>query len=176
MSDMRMRPDQSSGYLGRTYKFYQGENVFEFGHGLSYSNYSYSFVYIGQKDLHFETLASDKKPEELGYVAVSDLDSYSCKNARFSTIVGIENGGEMAGKHPVLLFLRRGQGRSDGPIKQLVGFQTVRLNANEKGSVEFELNPCEQFGIGDEDGEIVIELGQQFLVVGDQEFSISINV
>lgn len=47
----------------------------------------------------------------------------------------------MAGKHPVLLFLRRGRGRNDGPIKQLE-FRTVRLEADERGSVEFEVNPC----------------------------------
>nr|GEX78139.1 probable beta-D-xylosidase 7 [Tanacetum cinerariifolium] len=44
MTDMRMRPDPSSGYPGRTYRFYSGKTVFDFGYGLSYSNYSYKFL------------------------------------------------------------------------------------------------------------------------------------
>lgn len=45
MTDMRMRHDQGSGYPGRTYshRFYNGLKVYEFGYGLSYTNYSYAF-------------------------------------------------------------------------------------------------------------------------------------
>ncbi len=38
-----MRPDSLNKYPGRTYKHYIGTPVFEFGHGLSYSKFTYSF-------------------------------------------------------------------------------------------------------------------------------------
>lgn len=44
MNVMNMRPNFSKGYPGRTYRFYTGNTVFQFGHGLSYSNYSYTFA------------------------------------------------------------------------------------------------------------------------------------
>ncbi|KAH6782400.1 hypothetical protein C2S52_000744 [Perilla frutescens var. hirtella] len=132
MTDKRMRPDPSSGYLRRTYKFYQGKKVFEFGHELSYSTYSYKFVSVNQNKLNFKIQKSG-----------IDVDSY--KKSIFSTIVGIENVGNVAGKHPVLLFLRRDGGRGDSPMKQLIEFETVRQHANEKKNVKFEVNPCEQF-------------------------------
>ncbi|RWW07388.1 hypothetical protein GW17_00029231, partial [Ensete ventricosum] len=43
MTDMRMRPDPTTGYPGRSYRFYTGKTVYQFGYGLSYSNYSYEF-------------------------------------------------------------------------------------------------------------------------------------
>ncbi|KAL7154697.1 hypothetical protein ABFS83_03G018600 [Erythranthe nasuta] len=78
----------------------------------------------------------------------------------------------MAGKHPVLLFLRRDKAVKGSPVKQLVGFQTVNLNAEEKANVEFEINPCEHFSRASEDGTMVIDSGLQYLVVGDQEYPI----
>jgi hypothetical protein len=41
MFDMQMRP--SSTNPGRTYKFYTGQAVFEFGYGLSYTTFSYAW-------------------------------------------------------------------------------------------------------------------------------------
>ena len=43
MTNMNMRSDHHIGYPGRTYIFYTGKKVFEFGQGLSYSRYSYNF-------------------------------------------------------------------------------------------------------------------------------------
>ncbi|KAL1547023.1 putative beta-D-xylosidase 7 [Salvia divinorum] len=174
MTDMRMRADPSSGYPGRTYRFYKGEKVFEFGYGLSYTTYSYKIVSVSQSkfDLKASSSASD-----LGYVAVQELGLGSCDKAKFSVIVSIENEGEMAGKHPVLLFLRCAQsGSGDGPMKQLVGFQTVRTDAKEKVSVEFAVSPCEHFSRANEDGEMVIESGDASLVVGDEEHPINISI
>ncbi|KAL8058436.1 hypothetical protein ABFX02_03G017700 [Erythranthe guttata] len=170
MTDMRMRPDPASGYPGRTYRFYQGEKVFEFGYGLSYSNYSYKFISSSQIKLDFKKSSVGSRVGNLGDISVSDIGLESCEKAKFSVIVRVENEGNMAGKHPVLLFLRHDQG------KQLVGFQTVKLGAKEKANVEFRVNPCEQFSRAIEDGTMVIGSGLQHLVVGDQEFPISTNV
>lgn len=177
MTDMRMRSDPSSGYPGRTYRFYQGEKVFEFGYGLSYTNYSYKFVSVSQSKLDFKTLSTTDRPEHSGYISVADIGSESCEKAKVSAVVKVENEGKMAGKHPVLLFLRRDhKGGNASPVKQLVGFQKVSLNAKQKGSVEFEVSPCEHFSRASKDGTLVIESGDQYLVVGDQEYPISINV
>jgi len=41
MLDMRMRPSPTNS--GRTYKFYTGQAVYEFGTGLSYTTFAYSW-------------------------------------------------------------------------------------------------------------------------------------
>ncbi|PIN24744.1 Xylan 1,4-beta-xylosidase [Handroanthus impetiginosus] len=168
MTDMRMRPDPSTNYPGRTYRFYQGEKVFEFGHGLSYTNYSYNFVSVSQSNLKFKTSSSNS-----AYISISEIGLESCENAKFTATVRVQNEGEMTGKHPVLLFIKRDKGNKESPVKQLVGFKTVSLKANDKADVVFEINPCEHFGRANEDGTMVIESGKQYLVVGGQEYLIS---
>jgi beta-D-xylosidase 4 len=44
MSNMQMRPDLSAGYQGRTYRFFMGSPIWEFGYGLSYSKFSHAIV------------------------------------------------------------------------------------------------------------------------------------
>ncbi|KAL3618013.1 putative beta-D-xylosidase 7 [Castilleja foliolosa] len=174
MTDMRMRSNKSSGYPGRTYRFYQGKSVFEFGYGLSYTNYSYKFASVTQTKLDFTKRSST---DNSGYISVSDIGLEFCEKTKFSTTVRVENEGKMAGKHPVLLFLRLdSQAGRVNPIKQLVGFETVSLNANEKASVEFRVSPCKHFSRASEDGTLMVESGVHYLVVGDQEYPITINV
>lgn len=45
MTNLNMRPDKKSDYPGRTYKFYTGTPVFEFGYGLSYTTFKYKYVH-----------------------------------------------------------------------------------------------------------------------------------
>jgi beta-D-xylosidase 4 len=44
MSNMQMRPDLSLGYPGRTHRFFTGSPIWEFGYGLSYSQFSHVIV------------------------------------------------------------------------------------------------------------------------------------
>jgi len=43
MTDMHMRPNGTTGYPGRTYRFHRQPVVYQFGHGLSYSEFEYRF-------------------------------------------------------------------------------------------------------------------------------------
>lgn len=180
MTDMRMRPDQSSGYPGRTYRFYKGKKVFEFGHGLSYTTFTYNFVSVSQKKLHLNQLSTTTKAVQdsnsVHYLSVSDLGSEKCEKAKYSAVVGVKNEGEMDGRHPVLLFMGRENARKGSPVKQLVGFRSVRLKAGERAEVEFELNPCEHFSRANEDGLMVIEEGNHYLLVGEEKYTIAVEV
>ncbi|KAH7847792.1 hypothetical protein Vadar_030315 [Vaccinium darrowii] len=180
MTDMRMRPDQSSGYPGRTYRFYNSKKVFEFGYGLSYSTYTYNFVSVSQNKLHLNQLSTTTKAvqdsDSVHYLSVSDLGSGSCEKAKYSAVVGVKNEGEMDGKHPVLLFIGRENARKGSPVKQLVGFHSVRLKAGERAEVKFELNPCEHFSRANEDGLMVIEEGNHYLLVGEEKYTIAVEV
>ncbi|KAJ8437750.1 hypothetical protein Cgig2_009465 [Carnegiea gigantea] len=44
MNDMNMRVNPSQRYPGRTYCFYTEEPVYHFGHGLSYTDYTYKLL------------------------------------------------------------------------------------------------------------------------------------
>ena len=181
MTDMRMRADPSSGYPGRTYKFYQGNKVFEFGHGLSYTSYSYEFSKVSHKELHLNALGTviqtaDKfdSNKQRRYVVVSDSESEPCKAMKLTASVRVSNKGEMKGTHPVLLFVRQENPSNGSPMKKLVAFESVELGAGETTQVEFEMRPCEHLTTANEDGVMAIEEGNHLLRVGDSQFPINI--
>ncbi|KDP20227.1 hypothetical protein JCGZ_09859 [Jatropha curcas] len=179
MTDMRMRPDSSSGYPGRTYRFYKGRNVFNFGYGLSYSKYSYVLKSVSQNKLYLNqssTMRIIGDSDSVRTAVVSDMRTEFCEQSKFLVRVGVENQGEMAGKHPILLFVRHAKHGNGRPRKQLIGFKSVILSAGEKAEIEFELSPCEHFSRANEDGLMVIEEGRHFLVVGGDKHPISIIV
>ncbi|OVA14621.1 Glycoside hydrolase [Macleaya cordata] len=178
MTDMRMRADPASSYPGRTYRFYNGRKVFKFGHGLSYSKYMYRFVNVNQDKLYLNQSASNIQTlvnqNSVRYLSVSDIGTEYCDKLKFSATIRVKNFGEMLGKHPVLLFLRQFKIRQGSPMKQLIGFQSVKLNAGERTEIEFVLSPCEHLSRANKDGLMVMEEGLYFLVVGDKEYPISI--
>ncbi|KAJ6730378.1 SUGAR HYDROLASE-RELATED [Salix viminalis] len=176
MTDMRMRPQPSSGYPGRTYRFYNGKKVFEFGYGLSYSNYSYELASDTQNKLHLRASSNQlaNNSNTTRQKLISDIGKELCEKNKFTVTVGVKNHGEMAGKHPVLLFVRQAKVGNGRPIKKLVGFQTVNLNAGENAEIEYELSPCEHLSSPDDRGLMVMEEGSQFLIVGDKEYPITI--
>ncbi|KAK9134311.1 hypothetical protein Syun_013641 [Stephania yunnanensis] len=177
MTDMRMRPDAANGYPGRTYRFYTGKSVFKFGYGLSYTNYAYKFssVELKQLDLNqYGSLNTIRNETSASYLSVSEIGKENCDKLKFLATIGVRNTGEMSGKHPVLLFVEPSVVRYGSPIKQLVGFQSVHLNAGEEGLVEFGLSPCEHLSKANEEGLMVMEGGSHFLVVGEEKHQISI--
>lgn len=176
MTDMRLRSDPASGYPGRTYRFYNGEKVYEFGHGLSYTRYSYKFVNAVPNKLVFKNLSTTVKAKNSGYIPVSNIGTESCAKSLFSVVVRVKNHGKMWGSHPVLLFLKREKANNGSPLKQLLGFKTVQLDPKAKVEVEYPLNPCGDFSRADENGEMVIDEGTHYLTVGDEEHSIIINI
>ncbi|GFQ04442.1 probable beta-d-xylosidase 7 [Phtheirospermum japonicum] len=163
MTDMRMRPDPSTGYPGRTYRFYNGPKVFEYGYGLSYTKHSYEFISVSPNKLFLN-----------GSSLVSGLGTKSCGSMVFSAKLRVNNHGEMAGKHPVLLFVRNKNGGNGNPIKRLVGFESVSLSPRENREIKFVVSPCEHLSHTDADGAMVIEEGTLHLVVGDEEYPFNV--
>lgn len=180
MTDMRMRSNLAKGYPGRTYRFYKGEKVFEFGHGLSYTTYSYEFISLSKEKLSLSSLGDALKVSEepgssVRYALISDMRSKFCERMKLSVAVGVMNEGDVAGKHPVLLYVRHEGVRSGRPMKQLIGFQSVSLEAGERSKVEFSLSPCEHLAEANEEGLMEVEEGNHFLMVGDQEYPIRVE-
>ncbi|XP_039059380.1 probable beta-D-xylosidase 7 [Hibiscus syriacus] len=177
MTDMRMRPEPSSSYPGRTYRFYQGPKVFEFGYGLSYSNYIYQFLPMTQNKVYLNNQSSSQIVENsnpLRYMLVSEMGTEVCDKMKYPVTLRVQNDGIMAGKHPLLLFVRPEKASNGRPVKQLVAFQSVNLNAGESADIEFELRPCEHLSSANEDGLMAIQEGSYLLSIGDRESEIQV--
>ncbi|CAI4211083.1 unnamed protein product [Parascedosporium putredinis] len=113
MTDMNLRPGQ--GNPGRTYKWYTGTPVFEFGHGLHYTNFSLAFDpdVISELPTTFSTA---------DLVAQESQELYKDLYPFTSIPVKVTNEGEVTSDFVVLAFLKGEYGPEPYPKKRLVAF------------------------------------------------------
>ncbi len=124
---------------GRTYRYFEGEPLYPFGHGLSYTTFAYSAL---------------------------DLSAASIRAGEGLTVqVEVENTGWRSGDEVVQLYLNAIDPAVRAPRRQLAGFARVNLHPGERRVVGFALRP-EQFALVDETGARIIRPGAFGLSVG----------
>ena len=125
---------------GRTYRFFEGEPLFPFGYGLSYTTFAYS-------NLRIPPTVSG------GDVKIS---------------VEVENTGTVAGEEVVQLYAHRSGSSWPDPIRSLVGFERVSLQPKQKRLVEFTVSPA-QISRVNAKGERVLESGTIEISAGGKQ-------
>ncbi|XP_074295151.1 putative beta-D-xylosidase 6 [Silene latifolia] len=180
MNDMNMRADPSRLYPGRTHRFYTGETVYMFGHGLSYTNYSYKLLSApkGLNLLKFTKAdASVRKlyQTEVG-IAHIPIDDLSCDSLRFNVKISVTNLGHLDGSHVVMLYSKALPAIKGAPKKQLVGFSRVHTTAQGSAEASFDVDPCEHLSFANEHGKRILPLGEHTLMLGDMEHSLVIGM
>jgi len=99
---------------GFTYRYYNGDAMYPFGHGISYKKFKYSDLTVSKTRLN--------NSDEL-----------------FVTI-NVKNSGELDGEEVVQLYIKDIESTTWMPHKQLRGFKRISLKKGEKKMVEFKLN------------------------------------
>jgi beta-glucosidase len=94
----------------RTYRYFDGEPLYPFGYGLSYTSFSYSNPQVDNSEVPAQ-----------GSVTIS---------------VDVKNSGVMAGDEVVQLYLTH-VGVAGAPLRALQGFQRVHLDRGEQKTVSF---------------------------------------
>jgi beta-glucosidase len=124
---------------GRTYRYFKGEPLYPFGHGLSYTNFAYSNLRIESKSV---------KAGETVKVSVD-----------------VTNAGDREGDEVVQLYLTDTAASAPVPIRALVGFDRISLRPKENRTVTFTITP-RQMSLIDESGKRVIEPGEFSISIG----------
>lgn len=126
---------------GFTYRYYTGEALYPFGHGLSYTNFEYSNLTIDKKI----TNSSDK----------------------LSVSVTIKNTGKLNGEEVVQLYIKDVESDTWMPVKQLRKFERIALKKGETTTVNFTLDVSKDFRYYDPMGrEYRVESGDFEIQVG----------
>ena len=128
--------DDYEVYNGRTYMYFEGEALYPFGYGLSYTSFDYSNIKI-------------KKAKESIKVSMKVLNT------------GNYNGDEV-----VQLYVKDLKSSVKRPIKELVGFKRVNLSKGESKIVTFEVPKEELMFWDDLSKEWVFEKGKYGFMLG----------
>ena len=137
----QLPPFDDYAMRGRTYRYFTGEPLFPFGHGLSYTTFAY-------RDLR---VPPEAEPGD---------------TVRASVVV--ENTGSRAGDEVVQLYVTDRDASVPVPVRTLAGFQRIRLEPGERRTVTFAVVP-RFLSIIDEAGERVIEPGAFTVSVGGKQ-------
>jgi beta-glucosidase len=125
-------PFDDYNMVGRTYRYFDGDVLYPFGYGLSYTHFEYRDLWASKWQITAgETL-------EVGCL--------------------VRNAGSLAGDEVVQVYLRDERASLPVPRHQLVGFQRIHLAPGAEQQVHFTITP-RQFAFADQDGNWVIESG-----------------
>jgi beta-D-xylosidase 4 len=154
---MHMRPNATTGYPGRTYRFHTQPVVYRFGHGMSYSTFQYRFT---------------SSP-----VVLNLSPTGAPNNSSFQVSVVVKNNSSRSGCETVLLFSSPPEAGVDGaPLKQLVAFEKVRLRENSETELVFSLDLYKHLTVVQVDGQHVLKSGVYFLHVAEQTLRVTIRM
>ena len=126
----------------RTYRYFRGQPLFPFGHGLSYTAFSYS-------DLRLSSIS----------IPADEMLSVS---------VDVENTGDRPGDEVVQLYVSDLEASVPVPIRQLQGFERVHLAPGQRKTVSFTLAP-RQLSLILDDGQRVVEPGLFQVTIGGRQ-------
>jgi beta-glucosidase len=124
---------------GTTYQYYEGDPLYAFGHGLSYTAFEYSGI---------------------------RLSSTTLKGRPVTVSVDVTNTGDRAGDEVVQLYTHQRTSRDPQPVRSLRGFERVTLEPGETLTVRFVLRPADLAHWDVTRGRWVVETSAEDLMVG----------
>jgi beta-glucosidase len=130
-SASQLPPFEDYSMSKRTYRYFDGETLYPFGYGLSYSSF--------------------------GYANPHAKESLNGGVEQVSLSLDVTNTGAMPAEEVVQVYLTH-QETSGAPLRELKGFQRVRLARGEKRSITFTLT--------DRDLSVVDAAGQRKVLPG----------
>lgn len=131
----------------RTYKYFKGNPLYPFGHGLSYTNFTYENLEI---------------PHQINL------------NEDIPITVEVRNSGDMDGEEVVQVYLSHTNQNPNKPKHSLVGFERIRLSKGETKKIRFIITP-KQYASISSDGKSVIQKGNITVYIGGKQPNLSIT-
>jgi beta-glucosidase len=126
------------GMDGRTYRYFKGEALYPFGHGLSYSTFAYSGLQLPK------TITANKP---------------------VTVTVTVKNTSKRDGDEVVQLYVSH-QTKSKAPVRALKGFKRISLKAGESKTISFKLTPEELSLVNETTGKYYQPKGNVQISVG----------
>jgi beta-glucosidase len=130
----------------RTYQYFEGEVLYPFGHGLTYSAFDYSNLLVSS----------------------SEIDA----DGELTVTVDVKNTGKYASDEVVQLYVHANKSRVKRPLKTLKGFDRIHLAVGESTKVSFTL-PVKELAFWDVTRDkYCVESGTYSIMIGKSSVDI----
>lgn len=123
--------------------------LWNFGHGLSYTNFSYDKLSLSDT-----TLTDDQQ---------------------IKATTTVTNSGDRVGTETVLWYITDEVGRITRPVKELTHFERIKLKPGEQKELTFTINPEKHLSYPDFSGKNILEEGYFTIHVGSQSARFYLN-
>lgn len=135
----------------RTYRYFKGDALYPFGHGLSYSTFRYDELILERKQVSVD------------------------QDREVSLTVRVTNTSDCTGEEVVQLYGHAEKSRVKRPLKQLLAFRRVLLQPGESVDVSFKL-PMSELAMWDVTRErYAIENGTYIFMAGSSSGNLPLN-
>ncbi|MDF1574270.1 MAG: glycoside hydrolase family 3 C-terminal domain-containing protein [Bacteroidales bacterium] len=138
-------PFENYDMAARTYRYFEGEVLYPFGYGLSYSTFFYDNLILERN--------------EIG------------QGESLTVSVEVSNTGERDGEEVVQLYIRDVESEEARPVKDLRGFERIKVKAGQTIVATMTLGPEELSYWDPEAGDYVVEPGMYEILVGPSSAS-----
>lgn len=132
-------PFEDYDMRGRTYRYCPKPPLYAFGHGLSYSRFTYSNLHLSSERL--------------------------TTTESVTATVAVTNIGPYAGDEVAQLYVSGPRAAEPYQLRALRGFQRLHLEAGETQTLSFTLRPMD-FSRVDDAGQRVLDAGRYMIAVG----------
>ncbi len=119
--------------------------LYQFGHGLSYTNYSYGKISLSKNQIK--------------------------KNEKLIAEISVSNNGIYDGKETVLWFIADPVASISRPVKELKYFEKKEIKVGETIVYQFYIDPMRDLSFIDSKGDRHLESGDYFIKAGNQEIN-----
>jgi len=123
--------------------------LYEFAHGLSYTNYEYGDIKASSTNI--------KRGNKLSFE------------------ITVTNSGKMDGKETVHWFIYDPVSTISRPVKELKHFEKQLIKAGESMTFRFDADPERDFGFVDGTGKRFLESGDYYVIVKDKKIKIQLD-
>ena len=123
--------------------------MYEFGHGLSYTTYSYG-----------EPVATTTEFTRDGKVTIS---------------IPVTNTGSREGMETVLWYINDPACSISRPVKELKFFEKKSIRPNATQTFTFNIQPMRDLSYRDDNGNPILEAGDYYVIVGDKKLKLTLK-
>lgn len=114
-STKELSPFVNYSMKGRTYRYYEGDPLYAFGHGLSYTKFDYKNLKLSKQKI------------------------VAAESSQVS--IEVTNVGDLEGDEVVQLYIKDVESSVKRPLKTLRGIKRISLESGKSTTVTFEINP-----------------------------------